>query len=184
MSGLTSRFPPQAPIHCLSWRWWQHLYPWCWHLPPSLDHCSHGWRHICKMMATSWESFSGVCPESFICRSRLENSWMITWAGMVTWHMYVRNVLIHCGDFAYSFFNSFPPGQNGLSLADDNFKCIFVNENDTQMIEFKFKFHRNLFPGAIDNNPALAPIMAWPRTDDKPLLEPMLTQFTNAYMRH
>ena len=34
----------------------------------------------------------------------------------------------------------------------------------------------------IDNISALVPVMAWHRTGDKPLPEPMLTQFTEAYM--
>ena len=38
--------------------------------------------------------------------------------------------------------------------------------------------------GSIDNSPALAPIMAWRRICDKPLSEPMLTWFTDAYLRH
>ena len=36
----------------------------------------------------------------------------------------------------------------------------------------------------IDNNPALVHIMAWCRIGDKPLFEPMLTRFTDAYMQH
>ena len=38
--------------------------------------------------------------------------------------------------------------------------------------------------GPIDINPALVQIMAWCRTGDKPLSEPMLTKFIDAYMRH
>ena len=38
--------------------------------------------------------------------------------------------------------------------------------------------------GPIDNKTALVQIMAWCRTGDKPLPQPMLTQFTDAYMRH
>ena len=38
--------------------------------------------------------------------------------------------------------------------------------------------------GPTDNNPALVEIMAWRRIGDKPLSEPMLTRFTDAYMRH
>ena len=34
------------------------------------------------------------------------------------------------------------------------------------------------------NKSALAQVMEWHRTGDKPLSEPMLTQFTNAYMQH
>ena len=36
----------------------------------------------------------------------------------------------------------------------------------------------------IDNTSTLVQVMAWRRTGDKPLPEPMLTQFTDAYMRH
>ena len=38
--------------------------------------------------------------------------------------------------------------------------------------------------GPIDNKSALVQVMAWCRTGDKPLPEPMLTKFTDAYMRH
>ena len=37
---------------------------------------------------------------------------------------------------------------------------------------------------SINNIPALVQIMAWRRSGDKPLSEPMLTQFTDAFMRH
>ena len=40
------------------------------------------------------------------------------------------------------------------------------------------------FTGPINNIPALIQKMAWRQTGDKPLSEPMLTQFTDAYMRH
>ena len=36
----------------------------------------------------------------------------------------------------------------------------------------------------IDNKSALAQVMAWCQTGVKPLPEPMLTQFTDAYMHH
>ena len=36
--------------------------------------------------------------------------------------------------------------------------------------------------GAIDNKPALVQVMAWHGTGAKPLPEPMLTQFTDAYI--
>ena len=35
----------------------------------------------------------------------------------------------------------------------------------------------------VDNKSALVQVMAWHQTGDKPLPEPMLTQFTNTYMR-
>ena len=66
-------------------------------------------------------------------------------------------------------------------LADDIFKCIFLNENDKTLIQISLK----IVPGSpIDNKSALVRVMAWRRTGDKPLPEPMMTQFTDAYMRH
>ena len=38
--------------------------------------------------------------------------------------------------------------------------------------------------GLIDNKPVLVQVMAWRQTDNKPLSEPMLTQFTDEYMPH
>ena len=66
-------------------------------------------------------------------------------------------------------------------LVDENLKCIFLNENDRILIQISLKFVPR---GPIDNNPALVQVMAWRRTGDKPLPELMLTQFTDAYMRH
>ena len=49
--------------------------------------------------------------------------------------------------------------------------CIFFNENCCILIKFSLKYVRK---GPIDNNPALVQIMAWRRSDDKPLSEPMM----------
>ena len=66
-------------------------------------------------------------------------------------------------------------------LADGIFKCIFLNENDWIPIQISLKFvPRN----PIDNKAALVQVMAWRRTGDKPLPEPMMAHFTDAYMRH
>ena len=81
----------------------------------------------------------------------------------------------------YFQFNSSPPGPFGGKMADEIFKSIFVNENIWISIKISLKFVPR---GLIDNKSALVQIMAWRRTGDKPLPEPMLTQFTNAYVRH
>ena len=66
-------------------------------------------------------------------------------------------------------------------LADDIFKCIFLNEKYRISIKIPLKFvPMNL----IDNKLALVQVMAWRRTGDKPLPEPMMTQIIDAYMRH
>ena len=66
-------------------------------------------------------------------------------------------------------------------LADDISKRIFLNEKLRILIEISLKF---VPKSPINNNPALAQIMAWRRIGDKPLSEPMLTPFTDTYMRH
>ena len=48
---------------------------------------------------------------------------------------------------------------------------IFFNENCCILITFSLKFVRK---GPIDNNGALVQIMAWRRSGDKPLSEPMM----------
>ena len=54
--------------------------------------------------------------------------------------------------------------------ADDIFKCNFVNENVTVLI----KIPLNFVPRApIDNKLSLVQVMAWRRTGDKLLHEPM-----------
>ena len=65
------------------------------------------------------------------------------------------------------------------TLADDNFKYIFLNENDRIPIQFSLKF---VLRSPIDNKPALVQVTDWHRTGDKPLPESILTQFIDAYM--
>ena len=71
-----------------------------------------------------------------------------------------------------------PLDKMAASLADDTF--IF-NENDRILIQISLKF---IPRGPVDIKPALVQVMAWRQTGDKPLPEPMLTQYTDAYMRH
>ena len=61
-------------------------------------------------------------------------------------------------------------------LADNIFKCIFLNDNEKILIQISLK----LVPrSSIYNKAALVKEMAWRRTGDKPLPEPMTTQFTD-----
>ena len=66
-------------------------------------------------------------------------------------------------------------------LADNILKCIFLNENDKILIQISLKF---IPRSPVDNKPALVQVMAWCRIGDKPLSEPMFTQFTDAYIWH
>ena len=70
--------------------------------------------------------------------------------------------------------NSSPPAQKGRRLADDVFRCIFVNEKNCNFVHEKIwisiwislKFVPN---GPIDNNPRLVYIMALRQIGEKPL---------------
>ena len=75
-----------------------------------------------------------------------------------------------------------PLDKMATTLADDNFKCIFLNENDRIPIRFSLKFVPPRNP--IDSASALIQVMTWSRTGDKPLPEPTLTQFIDTYVQH
>ena len=66
-------------------------------------------------------------------------------------------------------------------LADDTFKCIFKNENGRILIQISLKYVPR---SSIDSKQALVQVMAWYQIGDKPIPEPMMAQFTDAYMRH
>ena len=76
-----------------------------------------------------------------------------------------------------AYLTRFPLDKMTTSLADDIFKCISLNENNRTTVKF-------VPMSPINNKPALVQVMAWRRTGDKPFSEPMLTWFTDAYMRH
>ena len=67
--------------------------------------------------------------------------------------------------------NTLRPRQNGRHFPDDIFKCNFLNENGWVLIPIPLKFVPN---GQINNIPTLVQIMAWRRSGDKPLSEPMM----------
>ena len=66
-------------------------------------------------------------------------------------------------------------------VADDNFKCILLNENDKILIWISLKCVPR---SPIDNKPALVQVMAWRRIGDKPLAEPVRAHTTEAYIHH
>ena len=63
------------------------------------------------------------------------------------------------------------PRRNEQHFADDIFKRIFFNENVWISIKISLKF---VPKGPINNIPSLVQIMAWRRSGDKPLSEPMV----------
>ena len=77
--------------------------------------------------------------------------------------------------------NTLRSWQNGCHVADDIFKCIQFIENHCVLIQISCKYPSN---GLINNTLALVQIMAWRRTGDKPLSEPMMVRFPDTCMRH
>ena len=72
---------------------------------------------------------------------------------------------------AITWVNTLRPRQNGHHFADDILKRIFFNENVWISIKISLKF---VPTGRINNIPALVQILAWRRSGDKPLSEPMM----------
>ena len=70
-----------------------------------------------------------------------------------------------------SSLNTLGPRQDGCHFPDDIFRCISLNENIWITINISLSF---VPKGPIDNIPALVQIMAWRRSGDKPLSEPMM----------
>ena len=67
--------------------------------------------------------------------------------------------------------NTLRPRQNGRHFPDPIFEWIFLNEN----VRISIKISLKLVPKVpINNIPALVQIMAWLRSGDKPLSEPMM----------
>ena len=77
--------------------------------------------------------------------------------------------------------NSYPLDKMAAILAGDVSKRIFLNENGGIPMQISLKFVPR---SSIDHKPALVQVMTWHRTGDKPSSEPMMTQFTIAYMQH
>ena len=69
------------------------------------------------------------------------------------------------------WINTLRPRRNEQHFTDDIFKRIFFNENVWISIKISLKF---VPKGPINNIPALVQIMAWRRSGDKPLSEPMV----------
>ena len=70
-----------------------------------------------------------------------------------------------------SYVNPLRRRRNRRHFADDIFNCIFLNENVWISLKISLKFVPTV---QINNIPALVQIIAWRRSGDKPLSEPMV----------
>ena len=84
---------------------------------------------------------------------------------VLSWNWHMTSPLMN------GVINSLSPRRNRRHFSSRHFQMHFLNENAWISIEISLKFvHRD----AINNIPALVPIMAWRRLGDKPLSEPMM----------
>ena len=80
----------------------------------------------------------------------------------------------------YMLFNTLRQRRNEQHSADDIFKRVFFNENACISTKTSLKF---VPKGPINNIPALVRMMAWRRSGDKPLSEPMMVSLpTHIYV--
>ena len=79
-------------------------------------------------------------------------------------------------NYIYHYFNTLRPEQD-----DQHFQMQFLEWNILFFITITLQF---IVMGPITNNSALAQVMASCWTGQKPLPEPMMTQFTDASMHH
>ena len=70
-----------------------------------------------------------------------------------------------------AYVNSLRPRWKRRHIADDIFKCIFLNENVWTLLKFTPKLVPNV---RINNIPLLVQITAWRRPGDKPFSESMM----------
>ena len=163
---------------------------------------SHTFINRFRILSANWQSSSwnAVLGDSLIplwipglalvTSSRLEGlgtlalSYLIARGDCMS-HVGIRGIVCEgslCKQYLLcGFNNSSPPGQNGRLFTDNIFRCIFMNEKFYISITISLKF---VPTGPIDNDPALIQIMTWCQIGDKPLSEPMLTWFTDTFMRN
>ena len=67
------------------------------------------------------------------------------------------------------------------SFCKQHLQINLLDENVLSSIKISSKF---ISKGPVNNIAALVQIMAWRRPGDKPLSEPMVAQFFDAYMDH
>ena len=122
------------------------------------------------------------------CRRHFQShvlTWKLLYFGFSPKFVPIASIKLKAGPDRHCVYQqlSYPPPLDKMLtiLADDNFKCISLNEYDRIPIRISLKFVPR---SPIDNKPALVQETAWRRTGDKPLPELMLIRFTVAYMRH
>ena len=126
-------------------------------------------RHFLSQKLWQFPKNTLSCVENECCYLRTvnESNCLIYWL----WGLPLPFLQIGLSSNTLLGFNTLRPRQNGRHFADDIFQCIFLNENAWISLKISLKF---VPKGPINNNPAFVQIMAWRRSGDKPLSEPMM----------
>ena len=104
--------------------------------------------HVCAISIGYW--FSGECIMNMI-----------------------RPIVVGGYCWLFPCINTLRPRQNGCQFPKYIFKWIFLNENAWNSINISLKFVPR---GPINYIPTLVQVMAWRRSGDKPLSEPMMVR--------
>ena len=94
-------------------------------------------------------------------------------------HQTTSHNLSHMTSQGHNELTLLPLDKMASILANHIFTWIFLNENDRIQIQISLRFVPR---SPLDSKPAVIQVMARHRTGDKPLSEPMMTQFTDAYI--
>ena len=127
------------------------------------------WKHHIHFAIgyrSHWD-VSGRCPEW----------WVLSWGGNPV--RAPSTLRTFSAKEPLEGFNTLRQRQIGCLFPDNIFKCIFLNENCFILMKISLKF---VAQGPINNIPALVQVMAWHRSGDKPLSEPMMACLNDAYI--
>ena len=133
-------------------------------------HHDHGWilRHLSELLFSSGYNVN-MCYGFGKCYIHCKRIRVIPYSNDVS--------IWFGGNKTFNPVDTLRPRQTGPHVANDMFKCIFLNENVWISIKISPKF---VSRGAINNMPTLVQIMAWGRPGNKRLSGSMIT---GAYMR-
>ena len=121
---------------------------------------------------------SCFCTNIIIIHNSASNCLVISFTKIIMFNEYWEYVWLILGQqgklsgLSEAHINTLRPRQNGRHFPDAIFKWIFY-ENVWILIKISLKF---VPKGPINNIPALVQIMAWRRSGDKPLSEPMMVR--------
>ena len=159
---------------CLFWRWRTHGF---YHRHVSYSLPTDSTRSHFPLMHCWWERFyiaEWKCRNTtkILCCTYVISQWKSTLLSFITISMLCYLWLHQSSYCSWSRENGSPLGKRVAIFADDNYKCIFWNENYRVPIQISLQFVRR---SPIDKKPTLVQVMTCRRTGDKPLPELMLT---------